>query len=567
MKKRGLAAWVLVMALAAGMTGCKANTEQTGQTGQNAPTTQNTQKEETTEISTGAAADNKAAEDWSSFVKDGKTVIRVGIEADPGTMDPYTTGSSNGKNATIKSTVYQTLGMIQGVGGELAPEIAKSWERVDATTYDIEIFDYVHDSAGNPITADDVVFSYETCMASGSMSNSKYIESIEKTGEYSVRLKLNKAAVTLFERIMQSVYIVSQKAYEESPDKMSTMPVMSGPYKVVEWISGSSLVLEKNENYWQKPELAAKDINQAANVDRIEYFVIKEASQMAIALETGTIDMVYNLDATEAQRFMEGGESAEGFNVFTSVNNLTQTMFLNVSEHSKFYDNLALRQAVLYAFDSEAIVDGASSGYGVVCKTFGSDLLPDFQESWHDEEYYEYDPEKAKELLQEAGYKDQELTLRIVTNNSSMRNKIAQILQAYLLQVGIKSEILPYEDTLFNTYKNDPTQWDILLDNCGTSDQLMGMWRGKMDKSCCSSGSANMAMDDELQRLVEAAENPDTNGPETVNALHQYMKDNAYVYGIYNNLSFTICRDVATDISMNSTPWLMPAGCTYVWKK
>lgn len=560
MKKKGLAAWILVMAMAAGMTGCKADTKQTAQT------TQNTQ-EETTEMSTGAAADNKAAEDWSAFVKDGKTVIRVGIEADPGTMDPYTTGSSNGKNATIKSTVYQTLGMIQGVGGELAPEIAKSWDRVDSTTYDIEIFDYVHDSAGNPITADDVVFSYETCMASGSMSNSKYIESIEKTGEYSVRLKLNKAAVTLFERIMQSVYIVSQKAYEESPDNMSTMPVMTGPYKVVEWISGSSLVLEKNENYWQKPELAAKDINQVANVDRIEYFVIKEASQMAIALETGTIDMVYNLDATEAQRFMEGGESAEGFNVFTNVNNLTQTMFLNVSEHSKFYDNLALRQAVLYAFDSEAIVDGASNGYGVVCKTFGSDLLPDFEESWHNEEYYEYDPEKAKALLEEAGYKDQELSLRIVTNNSSMRNKIAQILQAYLLQVGIKSEILPYEDTLFNTYKNDPTQWDILLDNCGTSDQLMGMWRGKMDKSCCSSGSANMAMDDELQRLVEAAENPDTNGPETVNALHQYMKDNAYVYGIYNNLSFTICRDVTTDISMNSTPWLMPAGCTYVWNQ
>lgn len=96
-----------------------------------------------------------------------------------------------------------------------------------------------------------------------------------------------------------------------------------------------------------------------------------------------------------------------------------------------------------------------------------------------------------------------------------MRNKIAQILQAYLLQLGIESEILPYEDTLFNTYKNDPTQWDILLDNCGTSDQLMGMWRGKMDKGCCAAGSANMAMDEELQKLVEAAESPETNGPET----------------------------------------------------
>lgn len=561
MKKRRWFAITLTAALTAGiLAGCG---------GKSAGTSTQTEgvKEESIEMSTGAADTNQAAESWDEFIKDGKTVIRVGIETDPGTMDPYTTGSSNGKNATIKSAVYQTLGMIQGVGGELAPEIAKSWEQVDPMTYDIEIFDYVYDTDGNHITADDVVFSYETCMASGSTPNTKYIESIEKTGDYTVRLKLDRPAVTLFERVMQSIYIVSQKAYEESSDHMATMPVMTGPYKVTEWISGSSIVLEKNENYWQKPELAEKDINQAANVDRIEFSVIKEASQLAIALETGTVDMVYNLDATEAERFMDGGESEDGFNVFTSVNNLTQTMFLNVSEHSKFYNNLPLRQAVLYAFDNKGIVDGASSGYGVICKTFGSDLLPDFQEKWSEEEYYEYNPEKAKELLKEAGYKDGDVTLRIVTNNSSMRNKIAQILQAYLLQVGINSEILPYEDTLFNTYKNDPTQWDILLDNCGTSDQLMGMWRGKMDNACNSSGTANMAMDDELQALLKAAENPETNSPETVDALHQYMKDNAYVYGIYNNLSFTICRDVVTDIAMNSTPWLMPSGCSYVWNQ
>lgn len=569
MRKRRIAASLLAAAMvigsSAGCSGGGSGNNGGSSTATAAAAGTTATEETTTMMETGAADSNSAAEDWSEFMKDGKTVIRVGIEADPGTMDPYTTGSSNGKNATIKSAVYQTLAMIQGVGGELAPEIAKSWEQVDPVTYDIEIFDYVYDSAGNHLTADDIVFSYMTCKESGSFNNSQYIANMEKTGDYTVRLTLTKAAVTLFERIMQGVYIVSQAAYEASPDHMATDPVCTGPYIVTDWISGSSLVLEKNENYWQTPELAAKDINQIANVDRIEFSVIKEASQMAIALETGTIDMVYNLDATEAQRFMEGGESSEGFNVFTSVNNLTQTMFLNVNENSILHGNLPLRQAILYAFDSQGIVDGASNGYGVVCKTFGSDLLSDFQEQWYNEEYYEYDLEKVKALFAESGYKEGEVTLRIVTNNSSMRNMIAQILQAYLLQIGISSEILPYEDTLFNTYKNDATQWDILLDNCGTSDALMGMWRGKMANDCCVYGTANMAMDDELQALLVAAEHPDTNSPETVNALHQYMKDNAYVYGIYNNLSFTICRDVATDVAMNSTPWLMPAGCTYVW--
>ena len=88
-----------------------------------------------------------------------------------------------------------------------------------------------------------------------------------------------------------------------------------------------------------------------------------------------------------------------------------------------------------------------------------------------------------------------------------------------------------------------------------------------MDSTNFVNGTANFAHDDELQRLVLLAINTDTNSPETVNDLHQYMKDQAYVYGIYNNLAFTICRDVVTDVSMNSTPWLVPAGCTYVWNE
>lgn len=562
MKKGRIAALCLALSMVTGITSGCAKTTASGTAAQESGA-----EETTIAMTTGAAVNNTAAEDWSGYkTADGKTFIRVGIDADPGTMDPFVSGSQNGKNATIKSSLYQYLGMIQGVGGELAPELAKSWEKTGDTVWDIELFDYIHDWNGNNITAEDVVFSYEQAKANN-YSNMKYVESIEATGDYTVKLTLNSSAKTLFERIMQGTVVVSKKAYEESADNMSTDACFTGPYKLVEWVSGSSLVIEKWDDYWQNEEEAKKDINQTANVDRIEFYVIKEASQMAIALETGKIDMVYNLDATEAERFMDGGGSSDGFNVFTTVNNLTQTMFLNVDNNSPFYENLPLRQAVLYSFDSQGMVDGASGGYGVVCKTFGGDELPDFQEAWREEDYYEYNPEKAKELLKEAGYGEGELSLRIVTNNSSMRNKIAQILQAYLLQVGIKSEILPYDDTLFNTYKNDSTQWDILLDNCGTSDELIGMWRGKMDSTNFVNGTANFAHDDELQRLVLLAINTDTNSPETVNDLHQYMKDQAYVYGMYNNLAFTICRDVVTDVSMNSTPWLMPAGCTYVWNE
>lgn len=507
----------------------------------------------------------QVAADYADHVVDGKTVIRVGIESDPGTMDPFTTGSSNGKNATIKSCVYQYLGMIQGVGGELAPELAKEWKQIEPAVYEITLFDYIKDSNGNPITADDVVFSYKVCKENNAINNVKDVKAMEKVDDYTVRLTLSGNQVTLFERIMQSIPVVSQKSYEESGDNMAANLVTSGPYKVVEWVPGSSMVIEKVEDYWQTPELAAKDINQTANVDRIEFYVIKEASQLSIGLETGTIDMVYNLSSTEAGRYLEGGENYDKFNMFTSLNNLTQTMFLNSSEKSPLGTNQKLRQAVLYAIDTQALVDGASSGYGRTCKTFGSDVLPDFAPAWAEESYYEYDPDMAAKLLKESGVDPSTLSLRIVTNGTSMRNRIAQIVQGYLLAIGVKSEILSYDDTLFNTYKNENDQWDLLLDNCGTSDTLMGMWRTKLSNTCCANGTAFMLQSDELQALVEAAANVDTNSPETVNALHQYVKDGAYVYGLYNNLAFTVTSQICSKVAFNSTPWMLPSASTFVW--
>ena len=505
------------------------------------------------------------AASWDDHVVDGRTVIKVGVESDPGTLDPYTTGSSNGKNATIKSCVYQYLGMIQGVGGPLVGELAKSWEKVGPATYEIELYDYIHDWQGNPIKADDVVWSYLTCKENKSINNAKDIVSIEKLDEYKVRLAVTADQVTIFERIMQSIPVVSQAAYEASGDNMAVNLVTSGPYKVVSWIPGSTLVIEKVEDYWQTPELAAQDINQSANVDRIEFYVTKEASQMSVNLETGNFDMVYNLSSTEAKRFFADGENGARFNLFTSLNNLTQTMFLNSSENSPLGGSKELRQAILYAIDAEDVVYGASSGYGVVCKTFGSDTLGDFQEQWHDEPYYEYDPDKAEELIKASGVDVSKLDLTIVTNGTTMRNRIAQIVMGALEDVGIKSHIQPYDDTLFNTYKNENDQWDILLDNCGTSDLLMGMWRTKLSISCCDNGTAFMLKSDELEALLQAAVMVDTNSPETVNALHQYVKEGAYVYGLYNNLAFTVTSQVCTGVAFNSTPWMLPSASTFVW--
>ena len=90
------------------------------------------------------------------------------------------------------------------------------------------------------------------------------MESIEKTGDYSIRFTWKRDSAGEFEDAMSKVLVVSQKAYEESGDCMRTKPVGTGPYYVKDWSTGTSLTLAKNENYWQKPELCGNYQKQNA---------------------------------------------------------------------------------------------------------------------------------------------------------------------------------------------------------------------------------------------------------------------------------------------------------------
>lgn len=264
---------------------------------------------------------------------------------------------------------------------------------------------------------------------------------------------------------------------------------------------------------------------------------------MAIALETGTIDIGLSMDAMEATRFMEGGSSSAGFTVFQEVTNIGNVMFLSGDENGPFYDNLALRQAVLCAIDKQGLVDGVLQGYGLTQYTFGAESFGDFNEQWKNEDYFNYNPEKVKELLAEAGYSDGGLNLRIMTDNSAQRNKVAQIIQGYLSAAGIQSSILQYDSALFNSYKTDPTQWDICLDNSGASDYVVSLWRSKFDARQFALGSTNGWNDPEMQALLERALAFDGHTQADVDAFHYYFKDQAYAMGLFNHTFFTVAND------------------------
>ena len=495
-------------------------------------------------------------------------VVKIATTSDPGSLGAFDEGSSSG-GWTVLAYTYENL-MYQGSDGQYHPWLAKSWTKNEEKStpthvvYDVELYDYITDFNGNNITADDVVFSFNECLTNGTGNQhtalTGNLDSIEKTGDYTVEIAVNSEAAGGLEQMMTQVMIVSQKEYEASGDCMRSNPIATGAYKVESWTTGSSLILTKNENYWQKPELCGEV--QMQNVDRIEYYFVTESAQMAIGLETGIYDVVTNLNYSNASRFMEGGESADGFEVTTVRDTYIQQMWVNRSEESPLHD-LRIAQAVLYAIDIDALITAVVEGHGEPCWCYGSDISIGFQEKWKKDDYYLYNLDKAKELLAEAGVKDGDLNLTILCDTDEVRSKIAQVIKLMLSEVGINAEVTSFEQALWNTYQTDPTKFDLNISYNGATGYITNTWR-QLDSTRYAEHNMAMVRDDTLDNLIKTASI--TQDPDDLDAAKQYMTENAYHYALFHKeMNYVTNAKIITEPLYNVRGNIVPGATKYIW--
>lgn len=495
-------------------------------------------------------------------------VVKIAYTSDPGSLGAFDEGSSSGR-WTVLAYTYENLAYM-GSDGQYYGILAKDWhkneEKSDPThaVWEVEIYDYITDFDGNQITADDVVFSFEECLENGKGNQhtalTGALESISKIDDYTVEIVCNSEAAGEIENMLTQVMIVSEKAYTESGDSMRSNPVATGPYKVEEWVTGSSLTLVKNEDYWQKEELRLEP--QMQNVDRIEYYFVTESSQVAIGLETGIYDVATSLNYTNASRFMEGGENAEGFDVQESRDTFIQQLWLNRSDESPLGD-LRIAQAVLYAIDTQGLINVVVEGHGEVCYCYGSDLNIGFQEKWKTDSYYPYDVEKAKALLAEAGVKEGDLNLTILCDTDEVRVKTAQMIQAYLQEIGIQSEVTSFDQALWNTYQTDPTKFDINISYNGVTGYITRIWN-QLNSTRYAEHNMAMVRDNTLDELLLTAAVTQTD--EDIDAAKQYMTENAYHYGLFHKeLYFITANGKIKEPVYNIRSNFVPGASTYSW--
>ena len=479
--------------------------------------------------------------------------VIVAIGADPGDLAPFV-GMSYGR-IMVLHTIYEYLFDLDVAGEPLTPYIAKSWEKTADKTYVVTLFENVYDSAGNHITAADAAWSYNTAMELGNLRPLGDIESVTATGDFTVEFVLKKEpGMGDLEKVLTEAPIVSQAAYEASADQFATKPVTSSPYVVTEYIPGSSVTFERRDDYWQTDLSMGPKYNQA-NVEKIVMQIITEPAQHAIALETGSADISGSVSSADAANFKD----KKGFSLFTFQDNLTQALIFNGSEGNVF-TNKELRQAVAYAIDTSAMCAAVSPGACTSSVTIGNSNFGGYMEKWESEDYYAFDLAKAQELFAASG-QEAGLSVKLLAQNDPRTGLMAQVIQSQLKELGITVELNQVEASVFNQLKSDPTAFDLLIDATAGGDYIFSPSQLIYDQKRNNGTTNGFVKDDELQALLDAAAaNFD---PESIDAFHQYQKDQVYAYGLLSFHNIVVAVDGVTKVALDNRGQIVPGVCEY----
>ncbi|MGM9521170.1 MAG: ABC transporter substrate-binding protein [Oscillospiraceae bacterium] len=477
-------------------------------------------------------------------------------------MNPWV--SRNTSYNCVMPAVYEYLGAFDSFGGTFQGVLMESWEQVDDKTYEIKLYENIYDQAGNHMTADDVVFSFESCWAKGELAETAVVESVEATGEYTVQFHWpNTVGVGGFESVMSNVYVVTRASYEASADEMTTDPIGTGPYKVVDYVSGSSVTIEATDSYWQAEDKFVVP-TQYSNVKTIKCLVISETSQVAMALQTDAIDISIDVGSEDLAKFDEGGQYADGFDVYSYPKTSGQSLMCNMSEDSPLSDK-NLRLAVFYAIDQDGVRAFVNGGKNIPLATFGGTTYSDYNEDWL-EGNFPYDLELAKEYLAQSNYPNG-VTLQLnINEGNTPAEEEALAIQGYLEEIGITLSINTYPIAQYLPLESDSTAWDLGLSGFpNTSGYVVNSWAKYFDKNTIGRETTKNFIDDpELQAMMDTVLSVEGHTPENMDAVMEYMQENAVMKGLcvsYDNLVYN--SDIISGVVLDQFNYICPGAFTY----
>lgn len=436
MRKR-LLSMVLAGILAASLlSGCGAASGETS--GETAGTTEST-------------ASGSAGSAETEGTSGGTVVMARGSDSE--SLDPVMTASN--VDIWILNMVVEGLVGSSDDGKEIIPAVSDSWEMSeDGLTYTFHIRDGIQFSTGDPVTAEDIVYSLTRAKeADGPWAGMlDMMESIEDGGDGTVIAHLTEPSPAFLSTIAMFYCGIMPKAYceEKGEEGIAEQPIGTGPFVLTSWTRGEKMVFQKNANYWEEG---------TPKVDEIDLTVVADDSTRIMQLESGQIDIAADVPYSRVSELQAMD------NLSVSLFDSTDVKFVLLNCQKEATGDKNVRKALALATDKQAINDAVYYGNGTLAETYLAPSLP-----YSDQELpaTSVDTDKAKELLAEAGYPDG-LSLTVqVGNGDSAVLQTATLLQQQWKEIGVTLDIQQIDKATARQNWKDGN-YDVFISNM-TSD-------------------------------------------------------------------------------------------------
>jgi peptide/nickel transport system substrate-binding protein len=366
-----------------------------------------------------------------SHAPDPNTLVMV-IESSPTNLDPRI--GQDAYSERIDNLIFDDL-LSRGDNLDVAPGLAERWENPDPLTYIFHLHRGVKFHDGRPLTSRDVKWTLDSLLT-GKIRSTKtaayrFVDHIEAPDDFTVIFHMKEADAALLWNVSDGAMGIVPYG---SGDEIARNPIGSGPFKFVSAETDKEVVIERNDDYWgEKPKLA-----------RVRFTIVPDATTEALELRKGSGDIAINALTpdtviTLAREPSLAVEQAPG----------TEVQYLGFNLRDPILKDVRVRQAIAYALDRRPIIEYLWRGEAQPARS----ILP--PQSWAfngDVPTYDHDPEKARALLDAAGYPlthGERFHITMKTSTTESTRLMAAVMQQQLREVGIILDIRSFEAATF----------------------------------------------------------------------------------------------------------------------